>query len=88
MMKWFNPDYRAIRARYMARYREWEHLRRTAPERASAELRDRLRAFGAPGDRATPVHSLLHLLDLSAMRGDPWQRVEPDVLEALAQGEL
>ena len=91
MLKWLDPNYRAIRARYMARFRQWDELRQHYPEQARTQLEERMelhrvRTSAESADGA--AHSLLHLLDLSAMSGQPWKHVEPNVLEALAQGEL
>ena len=71
MLKWLNPTYRWMRCRYIARYRQWEDLRRELPEEAHAQLEKHLERHDKHGALWNAADSLLHLLDLSAMRGEP-----------------
>jgi hypothetical protein len=87
MVKWLNPTYRSLRRHYMARFRQWEVLRRDFPAEAAAQLRQRLSEHRGE-THWTAGASLERLLELSAIRGEPWRHVEASVLEALKQGEL
>ena len=88
MLKWLNPTYRSLRRAYYARLQQWEALRRDFPDEAAAQLKLRLEQHRAEALHWSAGDSLLHLLELSAIRGEPWQHVETSVLEALRQGEL